>query len=226
MTPTEYRLEARTALRGKWGLAAVTTLVAALLGGVSTSGSIEIEFRQQTQVSEEVLMEMMPYILLGVAASIISSLFLGNVISMGYKRFCLNLTYQTDAGFEDIFSQFREGRYLPTVKLQALRELIIFAWSLLFLIPGIIAGYSYSMASYIQIDHPYLSASQCLTASKRLMDGRKIDLFVLQLSFIGWSILSSFTFGIGGLFLTPYQETAEAAFYRDLTDHIQIADYI
>jgi len=100
--------------------------------------------------------------------------------------------------------------------LNLLITLKVIAWSLLFVIPGIVAAYRYSMATYIMAENPGMQATEAIERSKALMDGRKGDLFCLDLSFIGWAILASITFGIGYLWLIPYIYTAYAAFYETL----------
>lgn len=89
-------------------------------------------------------------------------------------------------------------------------------WSLLLIVPGIIKFYAYAMTPYILIDNPELSANQAINLSCKMMKGHKFDLFFLQLSFIGWGILSVFTGGIGLLWLMPYMMGAQAAFYQDI----------
>jgi uncharacterized membrane protein len=89
-------------------------------------------------------------------------------------------------------------------------------WSLLFVIPGIVKAYSYSMAFYIKIDHPEYTATQAIDESRNLMRGNKMRLFCLHLSFIGWMIVGCLTFGIGMLWVAPYISAAEAEFYQDL----------
>ena len=90
-------------------------------------------------------------------------------------------------------------------------------WMLLFIIPGIVAAFRYSMTFYILAENPELSASEAINRSKELMDGNKWRFFCLGASFIGWIILTLFTLGIGNLFLNPYMQAAHAAFYRDIT---------
>ena len=89
-------------------------------------------------------------------------------------------------------------------------------WSMLFIIPGIVKYYSYSMTFYILRDNPDMLANDAITASRQMMNGHKLRLFCLHLSFIGWILLSVLTLGIGLLFVFPYMQTAQAAFYEDL----------
>lgn len=113
----------------------------------------------------------------------------------------------------DLFNGFKEfGRSLV---LYLLIGLFVLLWSLLFIIPGIIASYRYALAFYILRDNPQMSASEALNESKRLMDGYKMDLFLLGLSFIGWALLCILTLGIGLLWLGPYMNTAYTNFYEE-----------
>lgn len=100
----------------------------------------------------------------------------------------------------------------------------VFLWTLLFYVPGVVKLLAYSMTAYVAVDHPDWSANQCITESRRLMDGHKWRYFCLNLSFIGWWILvavASFMPFVGNLaqwFFMPYMESAKAAFYEDLLD--------
>jgi uncharacterized membrane protein len=89
-------------------------------------------------------------------------------------------------------------------------------WMLLFVIPGIVKAYSYSMAYYIKIDRPELTPTQAISESRILMHGHKMRLFLLDLSFIGWIIVGSLCFGIGLLWVNAYIQASRAEFYRDL----------
>lgn len=102
------------------------------------------------------------------------------------------------------------------IVLGIMQSLFIFLWSLLFVIPGIVKAYGYSMAYFISVDHPEMDWRACLSESERLMTGKKMKLFLLDLSFIGWIILGALAFGIGTLWVIPYQSTARACFYEDV----------
>ena len=111
-----------------------------------------------------------------------------------------------------IFSYF-DGR---SIGLGALQYLYIFLWTLLFYVPGIIKSYSYAMAYFVHIDHPELTPNQCITESRRLMNGNKWRLFCLDISFIGWAIVGSLACGIGTLWVNAWMYEARAVFYDDL----------
>lgn len=91
-----------------------------------------------------------------------------------------------------------------------------FLWSLLFIIPGIIKYYAYAMTPYIIAEDPEIDAMAAIAKSQEMMRGHKMELFILQFSFIGWYLLAALTFGVGFIFLLPYVKTAEANFYVEL----------
>lgn len=99
---------------------------------------------------------------------------------------------------------------------QFLRYLFVLLWSLLLLIPGIMKSYSYAMVSFVLEDNPALSGREALDQSEALMRGHRMQLFLLDLSFLGWILLSMFTLGIGYMFVASYVASAHAAFYEDL----------
>ena len=139
---------------------------------------------------------------------------IGGSVSIGHNRFCLKLVDGEQAQFEDLFSGF--DIFGNAFVLNLLITLKVIAWSLLFVIPGIVAAYRYSMATYIMAENPGMQATEAIERSKALMDGRKGDLFCLDLSFIGWAILALIPAGLGFIWLIPYMYTAQAAFYEEL----------
>lgn len=140
---------------------------------------------------------------------------LGSVIEVGYARFNLDLFDRTEEKVESLFAYF--GNWKTTAATRFLTTLYTFLWTLLFIIPGIIANYSYAMTGFILAEHPEMTAGEAIERSKEMMDGNRFRLFCLQISFIGWTILCSFTFGIGNLWLRPYRHAATAAFYREIS---------
>ena len=111
------------------------------------------------------------------------------------------------SGFDDFFSAF---------KVTLLVGLYTFLWSLLFIVPGIIKGYSYSMSLFVLAENKGKSARECIAESKAMMEGRKMELFVLDLSFIGWYLLCSLTCGLAFLYVTPLVNAALANFYEEI----------
>ncbi len=116
--------------------------------------------------------------------------------------------------FGTFFEGFKNGQTWHIIGGLLLMCLKIFLWSLLFFVPGIIKAYEYSMVPYLIIDEPKLTVSECFKASKQMTTGYKGGLFVLDLSFIGWALLSSITCCIVGIFYVfPYYSLASAGAY-------------
>lgn len=117
-----------------------------------------------------------------------------------------------------------QGKYFVNLLLlKVLKSIYIFLWALLFVIPGIVKSYGYSQAERIfkdKVDQEGIvpSPGECLRESQQLMYGYKLDLFTLNLSFLGWIILAGLTFGIGFIWLTPYMEVSQAVFYQNLLE--------
>ena len=108
------------------------------------------------------------------------------------------------------------GGYWRKVWGMLLVGILTFLWSLLFVIPGIIKMFSYSMTPYILYEYPELGASEAIHRSRMMMRGHKFDLFWLYLGFLGWFLLCILTAGIGIIWLAPYVESAKAAFYEEV----------
>lgn len=142
------------------------------------------------------------------------------IVSAGFTIFILNTVRGTGACFGNLLDGF--GIFGRVLWLEILKWIFTTLWSLLFVIPGIIAAYRYRMALYILIDHPEMSAMDCIRESKRMMKGHKAELFWLDLSFIGWSILSSLA-AIGwcvSIFTTPYFALTYAQYYEIFAGHV------
>lgn len=232
----DFRSIAREVLNGKWKIAVLAGLVAALLGAVEGMGpevklnidassvKASLEFAGQPIFttgrgidSDFGAFLVGGYIYIVIAALIMGAVYftLGSVINVGYAKFNLNLVDKLEGTFENLFAYF--SYWKTTVSARLLRGIYVLLWSLLFVIPGIIASYSYAMTEYILAEHPHISASEAIALSKQMMEGNRWRLFCLEISFIGWDILCGFTLGIGHLWLTPYRQAARAAFYREVS---------
>ena len=234
----DFRRIARNALTNKWFIAVAVGLVASILGGISGGGpefkvnidgsNISMNFNVAGQTIKSigtnggVDSEVGAFILASLPIIIIASLFaaviyfaLGSFIGVGYAKFNLNLVDKKNAAFETLFEYFSHWKTTTIARL--LRALYVFLWSLLFIIPGIVAGFSYAMTDYILAEDPELTADEAISQSKSIMMGNKWRFFCLQFSFIGWDILATLAFGVGHLWLTPYKQAAYAAFYREVS---------
>ena len=140
-------------------------------------------------------------------------------LNMGEAIFFLNLSKRRSNGFSDVLDGFEN--IFKAIALMFLTWLFILLWSVLFIVPGIMALYRYRAAFYILAECPELSPLDAIRISKNMMQGRKMRLFLMDLSFIGWLLLTAVTLGIAGLYAIPYYCAANTEFYRSVK-----ADYI
>lgn len=141
--------------------------------------------------------------------------FLLNPLEVGIKRFFLQ-NLREEARIKEICYAF-DHSYLNCVKILFFRDLYIFLWCLLLVIPGIIKAYEYRMIPYILGENPGISKAEAFAISSSMMQGNKWKAFVLDLSFLGWYILNGLTLGILGIFyLNPYVNQTDAALYQRL----------
>lgn len=215
MSSSDFRLRARENLAGNWVMSVLVAFVAALLGGAISGGSFSLD------VDAETIAKLPPAFItiLTTWASVASVLGLvhfviGGPVKLGNCHYLLHQHDKEEMSIHDLFSEF--GRWGAGFALNLLSGLFIGLWTMLFIIPGIVASYSYAMAPFILAENPEMSAMDAIRSSKELMKGHKGELFRLDLSFIGWGLLCVLTCGIGYLFLSPYQAASRAAFYRNL----------
>ncbi|MDI9215114.1 DUF975 family protein [Clostridium tertium] len=201
MNRAELKSKAKEQLKGRWGLAIITALVASLIVD-TTSMTKGLDY--VIEVSDNLTLTL----------NLISFIF-GGVISVGLSKFLLNLTTNKEnPKFADLFSQFRI--FFKALGLYILMGFAIFLATLFLIIPGIIVAIMYSQAFFILAEDPDKGIVECLRESSKLMYGYKWNFFVLELSFIGWWLLAVLTLGIGALWVNPYQKVTETNFYLKL----------
>ncbi len=189
-SPSQFRQEALQALRGKWNAPAICTLIYIVITIIICS------------------------ILGGIIAPLIISILFLNPLAWGYNILLLKNLRSEAVSVNNLFDGFRD--YTRITGTMALVLLYTFLWTLLLIIPGIIKTYSYAMTSFILNDNPDTGLNVAIEESMDMMNGHKMELFLLDLSFIGWYILGILSLGIGFIWITPYQQTARAAFYEEL----------
>ena len=150
-----------------------------------------------------------------MAVVILLDVFIFNPLEVGCKKYYLrNLNEPAQVG--NIGYAF-DNNYKNITKTMFFRDLFTVLWTLLFIIPGIVKSYEYQMIPYLLADNPQMTKEQAFEESKRMMQGQKWKAFVLDLSFIGWNILSALTLGILGIFyVQPYMDATHAALYEAL----------
>lgn len=181
------RADARAALQGKWPMAAVAALIYSVIaGGLSAIPMI----------------------------GSLASLFVGLPIAYGLAIVMWEVYKGKDIDFGVLFEGFQDYKRIFVTKL--LQSIYTGLWMLLLVVPGVIKAYSYAMTDYILKENPDMNNNAAIEKSMAMMEGHKMRLFMLDLSFIGWALLAVLTLGIGFFFLQPYVQVAHAAFYEDL----------
>ena len=144
----------------------------------------------------------------------VSFLILGPFI-MGIAIFALNLVDNKEISINQLFDGFK-FHFQRSFVAYLLMTLFIILWSLLLIVPGVIAAISYSQTFYIMAENPEIEPMQAIDQSKLLMEGYKLQYFIMVLALVGLGILCIFTIGIGFLWLAPFTKICTANFYRRL----------
>lgn len=226
----DHRAFARSGLRNKWGTSILVTFLAGLLGASGSSGFSIGFYNFGNTYSEEAAPFLirdgwltihlgsgeirLSLILIAVLSLISLALMLiGPCIRLGHSMYYIRLMRGETPEVSALFGHMRY--FWRALGLSLVTGIFVFLWSLLFIIPGIVAAYRYSQAFYIMAENPDVGIMEAIRLSKEMMRGRKGRLFCLGLSFIGWSFLAALTCGIGYFWLNPYMEAAFASFYLD-----------
>ena len=225
MSYSDYRRIARNRLQENWPLSIGVAALACILGGLITGSSFipQFSFRIDGQDITSIqdllnLLSTNSRSVFGLGSALgLAQFIIGGTIELGFAKYLLKQHDRANFELQDLFSQF--GRFGQGFAQKFLRGLYVALWSLLFVIPGIVKGYAYAMTPFIMAENPDMSASEAIAVSIELMDGHKSELFTLDLTFLGWSLLAALTLNIGNLALNPYKNAARAAFYKDLTSH-------
>lgn len=139
------------------------------------------------------------------------------ILEIGLTTFMVNFVTDKEYNFEQIFSKFKNWKKILIVYWH--QTVMVFLFTLLLIIPGIIKGFGYSLIPYILMDDPDMTSTEILKLSEEMMKGHKMELFMLCLSFIGWHILAIFTLGILELWIIPYQRTTVTKFLNDIKEN-------
>lgn len=201
----------------------VSAVVVALLMGIFGTVSGESSARRVSENSDIYSgnlfnVGMITELLAGIATVVIlivlvAKVFVGNLLKMGgYRFFILNQTAQPGIG--TLLDGFRSGHYVNIVLTMFLRDLFTTLWSLLLVVPGIVKHYEYLMVPYIIAENPAMDYKEAFQISKQMMDGEKMEAFIMDLSFLGWYLLSAVTCGLLAIFyVNPYVQASFAEMY-------------
>lgn len=236
-TNAQLKQEAKDVLAGRWKEAVLMNLIPAAIQilaflVVFVVIAIPAFFLWKTNVIQEAFQngeftKNVDFNLGGQGGSSLFGGIIGTFFAVGISWTFLDLLRGSKTSIvplKDALRGFQAPYGIGILVIYLLSSIFTFFWSLLFIIPGIIKSYAYSQAYFIYYDEyrqtgvppQYLDS---ITKSRRLMDGNKARLFLLDLSFIGWHFVAALTLGIGYLWLTPYISATKAAFYADLAQN-------
>ena len=193
---TNYKDMALASLEGRWTKAAVASLIyIGLAVGLSECFGFVKPVEAEALLSCGTSLLLLP-------------------LAWGYAVWILRFIRREDTSYGSLFNGYQQ--FARTFVTELLKGLYIGLWSLLLIVPGIVKSYSYAMTEFIMHDDETLSYDAAISRSMELMQGHKMQLFLLDLSMIGWALLCLLTAGIGFIFLEPYVSCCHAHFYEDL----------
>ncbi len=192
----QYKKDALSTLKNNWAVPCLLAITFLALSALSSTGA-------------------------GILGVCVSGILSVGIIFTFMKMIVVQHSVATseEASEKITFTTFLEGiesRWLPALLGSLWNILWVFLWSLLFVIPGIVKAYSYSMMFYVLAENPKIGPMKAMDISKILTQGHKADLFMMDLSFLGWAFLSMLTSGIGLIWLIPYMTMTETYAYYDL----------
>lgn len=215
----ELKMRGNMAFKKNYVSAVVVALLMGIFGTVSGESSARRVSENSDIYSGNLFnVGMITGLLAGIATVVIlivlvAKVFVGNLLKMGgYRFFILNQTAQPGIG--TLLDGFRSGHYVNIVLTMFLRDLFTTLWSLLLVVPGIVKHYEYLMVPYIIVENPAMDYKEAFQISKQMMDGEKMEAFIMDLSFLGWYLLSAVTCGLLAIFyVNPYVQASFAEMY-------------
>ncbi|MGK0467327.1 DUF975 family protein [Clostridium sp.] len=223
---------AKAVLKISYWNAFVVSLVLAIIGS-SDNNFIDINnfnwsFGDKTPISGFNLFginitSIFPFLLLITFITLITifvialavRILLGYTLEVGGRRYFVQ-SAQNNINLNYLGYGFGFGRYFNIIKTMLWRSIVTFLWFLLLIIPGIIKSYAYRMVPYILSDNPNIDYKRALELSDKMTDGEKLDMWILDLSFIGWYLLGTLLFFVGAFFVMPYENATKAELYLEL----------
>lgn len=219
-TRKDIKTRAKAVLRVSYWKAFLVSLVIAFAGGNSNGRSFSFNWNSgspQTQINSH--HEIFPYVVLAILGGLVVFLlilafrvFLGYALEVGGRRFFIQ-SAQSDVDLNFLGYAFEKQKYFDILKTMLWRAFLNFLWYLLLIIPGIVKSYAYRMVPYILADNPNIGYKRAVELSTKMTDGEKFEIFVLDLSFLGWYILGMLALLVGTLFVMPYVNATNAELY-------------
>lgn len=218
------KTQAKSYLKHNYINAFVISLILMIVGGNASSNQSIFKFsNDQTGGQWHSFMTgiMIATAIAAVMAGIVIILlgiFIGGPLEVGGRRYYINTTQGDESDFRVLTSVFGNDDYINVVKVMFFTKLYVFLWFLALIVPGIIKYYAYSMVPYILAEEPDMTLNEALMLSEDMTYTHKMDMFLLDVSFIGWYILGGLFFGIGQVFVNPYVDATKAYLYEALKE--------
>lgn len=206
-TRQELKTNAKQILRRTYWTGFLICLAVTFLSGVSGGSSyfsfserfFNVTFSTITILTVEII-------------ALLYGIFIAAPLNVGVND-CFIAMREYDISFGRVFRIFSEGQYLNVVKVTFFKSLYIFLWTLLLIVPGIIKSYEYFFIPYLLADNPGMDKQRAFELSREMTRGEKFNIFVLQLSFIGWELLGLLACGVGTYFVIPYTSATFTELY-------------
>jgi uncharacterized membrane protein len=219
-TRNEIKTRAKNVLSTSYWKALLVSIVVGIFAGSNGGGGGNLSYRISQGDFDNFWHSLSPtainmLISFGIFAFLLiigMRVFLGYPFEVSGKKY-FTRSARGNVDMNHLGYGFTCGNYLNIVKTLLFRDIFIFLWSLLLLIPGIVKSYAYRMVPYIMADNPNMDSMRAIEISKQVTAGEKFNIFVLDLSFIGWYLLGLLAFGIGIIFVTPYERSTHAELY-------------
>lgn len=218
-TRGELKSRAKDVLRKSYWKAFLVSLILAFFSGEG-NGSFQFNFGRSdfrrfgdsSELGREFISMFIIIAVIMTLAGLAFRVFLGYHLEVGGRRYFVRAA-QDDDDMDNIGYAFRNGRYMNIIKAMLYKGVLVFLWTLLLIIPGIVKSYAYRMVPYILTDNPHIGHKRAVELSNEMTRGQKLDMFILDLSFIGWYILGLLALIVGMLFVLPYDNSTKAELY-------------
>ncbi len=220
----DLKYHAKNVLRGHYWKAFLVSFILALVtggsgGGGGGQGGVNYTYNVNDPVGGFDFAEVFPFLMIGFGIFIVVMIFafafkffLANPLEVGGRKFFVRLRHGK-SDLNALGMVFNRDHYMNVVKGMFRRDLFIFLWSLLLIIPGIIKSYAYRFVPYLLAENPDMEPARAMEISQAMTYGEKWRMFVLDLSFIGWYFLGMLAFVVGTFFVHPYYNATQAELY-------------
>lgn len=224
----ELKTKAKAVLKKSYWKAFLVSLVIVFVGGSNNAGGVRLNFNErnwqsgQSNFNNEAMTGVIIGIILIALVVIIAisllRIFLGYILEVGGRKYFIGAA-QDNSDMNSIGFGFDKTRYFKIIKAMFYKGVLTFLWTLLLIIPGIVKSYAYRMVPYILADNPNIGTKRAVELSNEMTRGHKFNMWVLDLSFLGWYFLGALVLGLGTYFVKPYDDSTKAELYLVLREN-------